>query len=334
MKIFKRTTYLLLILSILIFTGFSAKVRASEPAAPSISLPLGQNAEDEAGGEETNDMAEAEEQEPNLAEEAEQSDAEETPAREVKEMQRVYDQAGLFTAEEIEELEAQARDLYATHGEEIIVVTTDNTEGKSSENYAADFYDYLFDNTAYEDTSGVILLLDMDNRLVTAVNTGHMIDVINDNDVQNLTAEGAQHMKYGGYAQAARTMMARVDGYIRRGVVAGHRRVERPVDPGPNGITPEEAAVSGVAGLGTAASFYASQRKRYKGKKKPLRYNLHANRMISLLPFTDQLLDTRITSIPLPRQSQHFGGGDSGGPSSSTFTGSSGTTHSGGSSGF
>lgn len=306
----------LIILALFIVIGFSGLTYASEPANPSISLPIGQGVENEAE-----------------ADVPEVSEAVITTAWEVNEMQRVYDRADLLTQEEIAEFERKTAEIQAKHGMEVILVTTNDTEGKSSENYASDFYDDLFDNTAYQDTSGIILVLDMDNRLVTAVNTGRMIDIVNDEDITVLTSAGAQYMKSSDYGGAARTLIDRVEAYIQRGVVAGQHRVDRPVDPGPNGITPQEAGASGVAGLGTAASFYVAQRRKYKGQKKPLRYNLHANRMISLLPFTDHLLDTKVTAIPLPRQSQHFGGGDSG-PTSSTFTGSSGTTHSGGSSGF
>lgn len=229
---------------------------------------------------------------------------------------RVFDRAGLFSPEETEELEKESREFFARYGQEMLVVTTRDAEGKSSRDYAADFYDTHFGNTATRFVDGVIVLLDMDNREINLVTTGRMIEDIDRDAEESVYDAGIDGMKSGDYGQAAKKMVRRVAAIMNR------------LYPGPNGITAEEAGASGVAGLGTAAGFYAAQRKKYKGQKKPLRYQLGANRLMNLVPYSDELIDSRITAVPLPRNnSQKFGGGSSGGR---TFTGSSGTSHGGG----
>lgn len=78
--------------------------------------------------------------------------------------QRVFDYAGLLTEEETEELERQCLEAEERINTELYILTTEDTEGKTSTAYADDFGDeHAF---GYEEPYGtyIILLIDMDNR--------------------------------------------------------------------------------------------------------------------------------------------------------------------------
>lgn len=61
------------------------------------------------------------------------------------EKQFIYDRAGKFTVAERAVLEQKARDILATHGVDVIIVTTENSHDKGPMLYAADFYESVRD---------------------------------------------------------------------------------------------------------------------------------------------------------------------------------------------
>ena len=78
--------------------------------------------------------------------------------------QRVYDQAGLFTQAEVQELEESVAEHRKSTQMDIVIVTTDDAQGKTSQAYADDFYDYNGFGEG-SDNTGILLLIDMDNRM-------------------------------------------------------------------------------------------------------------------------------------------------------------------------
>ncbi len=56
-------------------------------------------------------------------------------------MQHVADQAGTFTKSQEDSLNTRLQGLYDTYSFDVVIVTTNNSQGKSAQLYAADFYD-------------------------------------------------------------------------------------------------------------------------------------------------------------------------------------------------
>ena len=71
----------------------------------------------------------------------------------------VEDAAGLLTQEEIDDLQSEAERLYELYGRDVVIVTTNDTDGKSAMEFADDYFDY----NGYSD-EGLLLLVDMGNR--------------------------------------------------------------------------------------------------------------------------------------------------------------------------
>lgn len=88
---------------------------------------------------------------------------------------KVYDGADLLTPAQEEELQQQAVALGNELSLDVVIVTTDDAEGKTAQEYADDFYDY--NGFGYEDGeySGILYLIDMDNRQSTISTTGTAI---------------------------------------------------------------------------------------------------------------------------------------------------------------
>ena len=93
----------------------------------------------------------------------------------------VYDQANLLTAQEEEELQKQTEMMQEVWGMNFILVTTDDAEGKSSREYADDFYDAL-----YPEEDGILYLIDMDNREIYMSTTGLAIRYMTDDRIDSV----------------------------------------------------------------------------------------------------------------------------------------------------
>ena len=86
----------------------------------------------------------------------------------------VYDQAGLFSSEEIQEFQLSLEKMKQDYGMDFILVTTDNAQGKSAKDYADDFYDGIYG----PDHDGAIFYIDMDNREIRISASGKAIDYL------------------------------------------------------------------------------------------------------------------------------------------------------------
>lgn len=99
--------------------------------------------------------------------------------------QKVYDNANLLTNDEEDLLLEKILDLDYMHDLDIVIVTIDDAEGLTSQEYAENFYaDGNFGYDSYR--SGSLLLIDMDNRDVYVTTEGNAISEINDAEVEKI----------------------------------------------------------------------------------------------------------------------------------------------------
>lgn len=248
-------------------------------------------------------------------------------AAETETHRRVFDQAELLSRGEQVLLEEQLTDLQERYGEDIIILTTADREGKATRDLAADFYDELYpEKTA----SGAIILLYYPGipgqNEINLVTTGHLIDVVTDYDEERVYDAAMSGLETGNFYQALTDMTTKLEQLMERGVVAGHRRV---AEAEPNSLSTVEAVISGVAALLTGGTYQRSIRSSYKAKPRSLSYALSSNSLLSLAPISDQLIKSSVRYVPRP-QPQTYSGGGSSRHTTTTFTGSSGRTHGGG----
>lgn len=126
---------------------------------------------------------------------------------------KVYDLAMLFTEGQIEELQQMCVKCAKGTKLDVGIVTTNDAQGKSSMAYADDFYDDMgfgYDNGA----SGIIMLIDMDNREVYLSTAGIAIGYFNDDDIDDVIDNLYGYITSGDYYNAAVSFIEDVERHV------------------------------------------------------------------------------------------------------------------------
>lgn len=238
----------------------------------------------------------------------------------------VVDLAGLFSAAEASDLAGQAQSMGDAYGLELVIVTTDDAEGKSARDYADDFYDQNGYGVG-SDKSGILFLLDLDNREAYISTAGDGIRYLTDQRIEDvLDAVFASGLTEGDYVAASRAFLTTTANFLSQGIPSDQYTVE---EQGPNTLTAPEGlaglAASGISGL----AFALVNKKRYKGNPRPAFFDYHRNSLVSMGVVADNLVNTRITTRPLPRP-QSSGGPGSGSGRSTVHRSGGGSFHGGG----
>lgn len=236
---------------------------------------------------------------------------------------RVFDNAGLFSEEEAAELEEEALRMREEFRAEFIILTTDNTQGRSARETADDFYF----SRGYEknfDEDGAVVLIDMDNREIYLGTYGIMIRVITDQRLENILDAAYSYAVQGNYAGAARTMLQECEAYVEKGIVAGQYNYDSETGKIEvyHSVRWYEALVAAVISLGIAGAVCAGVRRSYRlsgGKEKDSALAYQKDCPIQINPFSDALLHTALHHTVIPRN-QNLGGRSSGGSSSRRST--------------
>ncbi len=111
-------------------------------------------------------------------------------------VQYVHDNGNLLTDSEEADLEALAESESGKYGISIVILTEDGIDGADPMMYAADFYDY---NGFLDD--GIILFLEMGERDWRIVNSGLMMDVVEDYELDYFGEHAVTHFSDGNYAE-------------------------------------------------------------------------------------------------------------------------------------
>ncbi len=219
---------------------------------------------------------------------------------------RVYDYAGLFTTAETQDLEESAAEYREKTNLDLVIVTIDDAEGKTSREYADDFYDYNGFGVG-SDYSGALLLIDMDNRMAYLSTTGKAIGILTDSRIQEITDEVASYVGDGQYAKGAQVFLEKTDEFVNPNI-AGRLLIA--------------LALAVLVGAGSVAAVWY----KYTHGHKADQYELDKNSSLALSQREDIFMGRFVTSRKIPR--------NTGGGGSSTHTSSSGRSHGGGGSSF
>ncbi len=139
-----------------------------------------------------------------------------SPCVSAEEYPLVYDEAGLFSEQECWVLEEKTSTLSANYGVDIMITTTSDTKGKPAQEYANDFFDSVQINAGM-DKSGVMLLIDMDNREVYISTYGSLIDIYTDARINTTLDRIMEEMSDGDYTGAAEVFLVNTETYLDLG---------------------------------------------------------------------------------------------------------------------
>lgn len=115
--------------------------------------------------------------------------------------QRVFDDAGLLSAEEIAEAEAWCADFRENWDMDLAFLTTNGTNGEEIEQFAAQFF--LQNHMGVgENQDGVIFVMDMAERDGRIITHGMAIDIYTDYYIDKLWDHMVGYLSDGEYADA------------------------------------------------------------------------------------------------------------------------------------
>lgn len=243
----------------------------------------------------------------------------------------VYDQADLLSAEEEEALETLAEDYSTEWQMNFLIVTTEDTEGKTAEDYADDFYDLHFPENTQED--GVLYLIDMEHREIYLSTSGIAIRYLTDQRIDTLLDDAYGYVSEGDYFGTFESFLEGTVSYLKKGIPSDQYNYDTEtgeIDPYKlkYQITPMECLIALIAGLAAAGGTMLFIKAKYQLKFEDFHYDAYTDSEVELTVREDRLINTMVTHRRIPRNDEHSGGGHSSG--SSVHHSSSGRSHGGG----
>lgn len=236
----------------------------------------------------------------------------------------VIDNANLMDSEEVLELNNRANALSEEFNMDIVIVSTDYAEGKTSREYADDFFDYNGFGIG-PNYDGILFLIDMDNREAYISTTGAGIMYLTDNRIELiLDIVFDSGMAKEDYYGAAIGFLDGTEYYLKEGIPSGQYN-----EPGDrikeNKLTTTDVIIALVGGVGAGGVFALSIKSQYKFKEKSNPYSYRSNSIVNFYNQEDKQINSFITHriIPKPKPSSTSG-------RSTTHRSSSGRSHGGG----
>lgn len=256
---------------------------------------------------------------------------------------RVYDQAGLLASSEITEIEDQLTSLRKSMNFDVVVVTTEEADGKTAQEYADDFFDDGGFGTGIK-KNGILFLIDMDNREIVLSTSGDTIRIFTDRVIDTMLDDAYEGVSQGDYNASVQAFLKDTEYYGAKGIQAGQYNYDTETGKVSvyRSIRWYEFLIAFVVSAGVAASVCMGVKHQYQmeeTKGQTANHNL-AYRADSHFVYgnrTDNLVNKYVSSRIIPRNtgsSSSRGGGSSHSSSagrSSTHHSSSGRTHGGGS---
>lgn len=243
----------------------------------------------------------------------------------------VYDYAGLFSRKEGEAIEEAITKALSKVDFDIIVMTTDDADGKDAQVNADDRYEAGGFGIG-RDHSGILLMIDMDNRELVLSTEGGAIRVFTDARLETILDHVYDKVADGDFAGAALAYVEDAVDYGKSGVVAGQYNYDSETGRVSvyRRITVFEFLLA--AGISLAAAAIAtrnvvSQYSMENNERQLANYYAayRANSQFKFADTTDQLLDKFVTTAVIPTTTNT--GSRSSGTTTRTRSTTRSTTH-------
>ena len=251
---------------------------------------------------------------------------------------QVIDDANLFSASEIARMEELIAGVEREHQIDLAVLSTYDVPTDYSESmwkirdYADDYYDKGGFGMG-EDFSGMLILLDMNNRAMWLSTGGVMIKYINDDREEVILDDAYAYLSSGRYGEAVIAALNRTARYMDKGRAEGTFLYDEATGKRLSGIynalTTGEIGVAACAGGAAALVMWLSVSGSYNLSGSTYSYDRSANTSVKLIK--DEEVFVRQFTTRKPRNTGNSGGSSgsrSGG--SGVHRSSSGRSHGGG----
>lgn len=243
---------------------------------------------------------------------------------------KVNDYANLFTADEIQQLTLSIEEIIDKHNIDVVIVTTNDVDGKTSRDYADDFYDY----NGYgldELNSGLLFLINMEDREVYISTCGYAIDYFTDARIDNILDLVYEDLGKGNYYDSANEFLENVDYYMGKGKPNNQYRIDEDGNIIKSPMTKREKInriiISLFISIFAAAISCLIVVLRYKKTKEISSENYVDKKSIVFTDRRDEFVSSHISKVKINKDNNGGGG-------SSIHQSSSGNSHGGGGRGF
>lgn len=240
-------------------------------------------------------------------------------------LKRVVDNAALFSSDEIASLESKIQNISSKYEMDIVIVTTDDVNGKSSRDFADDFFDYEGYGLGVE-KSGILMLINMEDREVYLSTAGKGENYFTDNRIESILDDVYYHLSDGDYFEGAEAFLSRTEGFLESGIPSN----QYTVDENGNKIETREDIAARI-GMSILIALVVSSVVCgivVFSYRKPTAVAEESYIDRSTIKFTkrsDRFITSHTTSRKIPKNNNNSSGG-----ASTTHTSSSGNSHGGG----
>lgn len=135
-------------------------------------------------------------------------------------VQRVYDHADLLTDEQVQELEKQAATHFEEWNTDFIIITTEDTNGKTIMKYMQDFTDELQEEFNRQEDNMAVITMDIEDRWVDLAGFGLAEEYLDSTRLDQIRNQITPYLSDGEYYEAFQLFLTKTDEYlgIRPGV--------------------------------------------------------------------------------------------------------------------
>lgn len=252
---------------------------------------------------------------------------------------RIYDMAGLLDNAYVQEARHRIKEYQDAYHLDIVVVTVEDAQGKTAVEYADDFYEEGGFGQG-DGKSGILFLIDMDNRELVFSTDGKAIRIFTDQRIEDMLDGVYEGASQGDYRASVDSFLGDVEQYCRAGIPDGQYNYDTETGKVSvyRSIRWYEALLAVCVSAFTAAAACITVKRQYamEEDEKQIRNLTMAYRADARFVYGDErdaLVNKFVTSRMIPRNTGSVGrgGGHSLSGRSSTHTSSSGRSHGGGS---
>ena len=252
---------------------------------------------------------------------------------------QVIDNANLFSATEESRMVEIIEQIETEHQVDMVVLTTYDVPKDYSESMwrVRDYADDYYDNGGYgmgPDFSGMLILLDMNNRVIWLSTGGVMIDYITDAREEDIIDRAYNSLTYGRYGDAMIAALSRVEYYMNKGRQEGSFRYDEVTGQRLSGyyntLTTAEFGIAALAGGGAALVIFLTVNGNYSLQGSTYTYDRSANTSVVLTKDEETFVRQFTRRTPRHTATQHSGGGGGRSGGSGVHRSSGGRSHGGG----
>lgn len=140
---------------------------------------------------------------------------------EAAETDNVKDYLNYLSDTEVQELQSRINEISNKFSLDTVIVITDNTDGKSSMQYADDFYD----NNNYgldAEKSGILMLVNMDAREVWISTKGSAITIFTDSTISTMVNDITRYLSDKDYNGASSKFLEKINYYCDKKLITNN----------------------------------------------------------------------------------------------------------------